>query len=144
MTTFGIPYLLEDRTGDVLNTEFDELYDRMFFGVSVSASPASPPSSSSRTIKIFELGSRSGPSPRAGAYNFGRDPVVVLDFAPNGSLGTVLFVRQGVSMPMDQWMRTKAKARCFACSDGESYSWTHQANAETEWAVSFIYFSLIE
>lgn len=132
MTTMGIPYLLEDRTGDVLNTEFDELYDRMFFGVSSSPSSSAP--STARTVKLFELGSRSAPSPR-GNFNFGRDPVIVLDFAPN-ALGTVLFVRQGISMPMASWMKTKGPARCFACSDGESYSWTHQANDEAEWAVS--------
>lgn len=145
MTTFGIPYLLEDRTGDVLNTEFDEIYDRMFFGVS-SSNPPSPSSSTdpapSRTIKLFELGKRSAPALRGSSLNFGKDPVVVLDFAPGGGMGTVLFVRQGVSMPMEKWMRRfDAKGRCFACSDGENYYWTHKANAETEWAVCFIHIS---
>ncbi|EJD00716.1 uncharacterized protein FOMMEDRAFT_110000 [Fomitiporia mediterranea MF3/22] len=148
MTTMGIPFLLEDRTGDVLNTEYDELYDRMFFGVtsapspSAIVSPTSPsrPSSRSVTIKIFELGSRT--SSARGGLNFGRDPVVILDFATAPSsaahggfdvLGTILFVRQSVSMPMEKWIRKKGAGTCFACSDGETYIWTYRANNETEW-----------
>ena len=55
MTTFGIPFLLEDRTGNIISTEFDDLYDRMFLGISNTTDPAAR-SRGAATIKFFELG----------------------------------------------------------------------------------------
>lgn len=135
MTTFGIPFLFEDRTGNIINTEFDDLYDRMFLGVS-NSTDAGARSRGAATVKIFELGSKS--SPRATfSPNFGRDPTIVLDFGPGGTPGSILFARQSVSMPMGSWIRktdaVKIFERKFCCSDGEEYKWSHQANVEAEW-----------
>lgn len=103
MTTFGIPFLLEDRTGNIISTEFDDLYDRMFLGISNTTDPAAR-SRGAATIKIFELGSKT--STRATfSPNFGRDPTIVLDFGPGGTPGSVLFARQSISMPIGSWVR---------------------------------------
>ena len=140
MTTYGIPFILEDRTGDITNTEFDDLYDRMFFGIS---SPAPSSTSAGATIRIFELGARSSPRALAGSH-FGRDPAVVLDFGGHGAAsadaGTGLFVRQGVSMPIAAWLRgskssNKSPARVFRCSDDEDYTWSvTKAPEGLEWS----------
>ncbi|KAI5120753.1 hypothetical protein M0805_007827 [Coniferiporia weirii] len=136
MTTFGLPYFLEDRTGDVANTEFNELYDRMFFGVAGSSRAGAGPGVA--TLRIFELGSRSSSRGPAAAHFGARSPAVVLDFASGGAPGTVLFVQQSVSMPMTRWLTGSSKPgkpieRTFRCFDNEEYRWTHQADAEAEW-----------
>lgn len=72
----------------------------------------------------------------------------MLDFAPSTSVGgvgngTVLFVPQGVAMPMGSWLRSCSATagmrgrleRTFRCSDGEEYRWAHRADTEAEWAV---------
>ncbi|KAH8115628.1 hypothetical protein DFH11DRAFT_1543106 [Phellopilus nigrolimitatus] len=136
MATFGVPYILEDRTGDLGNTEFDELYDRMFFGVSCTLDTPGR-TRGAATLKIYELGSRSSTRGFSTAH-FGRDPAVIIDFGPGAALGTILFVEQSMSMPMGHWIRkagpnTKSVERKFKCSDDQEYRWTHAANAEAEW-----------
>lgn len=146
MTTFGLPYIFDDRSGDVSNTEFNELYDRMFLGVASSSSstssssapssaessplsspPRSPITRGPRTLTVYEFSASAQPhrhTPRSNyavngrsaysptsASRKGKEPAIVLDFAAPGAssggvmAGTVLFVPQGVAMPMSSWLR---------------------------------------
>ncbi|TDL18406.1 hypothetical protein BD410DRAFT_793312 [Rickenella mellea] len=128
MTTVGLPLYLEDRTGLNNNTDYDEIYDRMF--LRTSSTPPRP--GGGMTTTIYELGRRS--SRRSTAYG---DPLVVLDFGPNGSLGTILFVQLSMSMPMGHWLRktamfSRSLSRKFRASDSQEYRWEFSASPDEE------------
>lgn len=103
MTNYGMPFFLEDRTGDFFNTEYDDLNDRLFYGVNCVVGGAGRAPGAS-TVRIFELGSRTSAHRFSTAYP-GRSPAVMLDFGPRGELGTVLFVERAAALPMSNWMR---------------------------------------
>ena len=103
MAQYGLPYVLEDKTGLYNSTEYDDIYDRMFIGITSTANVDTKPTGSS-TVKIFELGSRTSLHAYPSTYP-GRDPTVILDFGPNSHLGTILFVKRSMSMPMSSWIK---------------------------------------
>lgn len=92
-----LPYLLEDRTGSHNASDFDDIYDRIFFRVAPSPSP--------HALMIYDIGTRSTSlSPK---FHLQRKPVVVLQFATNGALGTVEFHGKlgSGALPMAQWLK---------------------------------------
>jgi hypothetical protein len=98
-----LPLTFEDRTGQITNSDFDEMYDRMFFHV------ARQPGST--TTKIYEMHIRA--SRHRSTLPLGRDPIIHLDFQSNENLGTILFFRPPFkgsisftgSLPMAQYLR---------------------------------------
>ena len=97
-----LPYYLEDRTGQYTGSDFDEIYDRMFLRV---ARP--PPSQAAHyaetTVMVYNTGRRSSNQRHSRPPQ--REPAAILEFGPNGALGTVSFPSTGVSMPMGQYLR---------------------------------------
>jgi len=131
MSTTGISYCFDDRTGANDSTFYDEIYDRMF--LSVATMPGKIPNTT-RTC-IYETGRRSSAHARNNRHG---EPSVVLEFAQNNNLGTVNFVQKGVSMLMGHWMRKtsmfgKSSSRKFRASDGQEYKWLFRSVPGQEW-----------
>ncbi|TFY80160.1 hypothetical protein EWM64_g3853 [Hericium alpestre] len=133
MTIGGPPsaYFFEDRTGLISDSDFDEVYDRMFLRVS-----STPQRTQNAGIMIYDMGQRS--TSHSDRRHFYRDPAMILDFGPNGALGTVWFPRKSVSVPMQQYLRKVSLFggslfRKFKASDGKEYKWSHRMVAEHEW-----------
>ncbi len=76
-----LPLTFEDRTAGLSNTDFDDIYDRMFFHVK------RVPGSS--TTKIFEM--HFPASRHRGNVPSHRGPIIQLDFLPDEHLGTISF-----------------------------------------------------
>lgn len=92
------PYILEDRTGINSASDFDDLYDRIFFRV------ARPPQ---RTTTMFYSMNIRG-SRHRDSLPFTRQPIAKLEFAPDESLGTVFFIQQRnreLTIPMNRYLR---------------------------------------
>lgn len=102
MINKALPYFIEDRTGQYTGSDFDEIYDRVFLRV---ARP--PPGHASHyaetTLMVYDTGRRS--SSKRYSQPVSREPSVILEFGPNGALGTISFVGSSVSMPMGQYLR---------------------------------------
>ncbi|KAA1479400.1 hypothetical protein DENSPDRAFT_145282 [Dentipellis sp. KUC8613] len=133
MTIGGPPpaYFFEDRTGLVADSDYDEVYDRAFLRVS-----SAPQRTRNAGFSIYDMGQRS--TSHGDRRHFYRDPAVVLDFGPNGALGTIWFPRTGTSVPMPQYLRKVSMFggslfRKFKASDGKEYKWSHRIVADQEW-----------
>ena len=96
-----LPYYLEDRTGLYTGTDFDEVYDRLFLRVA-RPHPSQASHFAESTLMVYNTGRRS--SSQRHSRPPPREPAVILEFGPNGALGTVSFVDSGVSMPMGQYL----------------------------------------
>ncbi|KAI0637507.1 hypothetical protein C8Q77DRAFT_370766 [Trametes polyzona] len=139
MINRSLPYFFEDRTGHYHNSEFDEVYDRMFLRV------ARPPAHQAAhfadtTLMVYDTGRRS-PSNQRHSRPPAREPSVILEFGPNGALGTISFVGSSVSMPMGQYLRktslfagSRSLSRKFTGSNGEEYRWIYRGVKEHEWS----------
>lgn len=92
-----LPLTLEDRTGQLTNSDFDDMYDRLFLHV------ARQPGKTQ--TKIYEMNIRA--SRHRSKQPLNRDPIIVLDFMPDESLGTVTFFKQPFqgSMPMSRYLK---------------------------------------
>ncbi|ETW84873.1 hypothetical protein HETIRDRAFT_473579 [Heterobasidion irregulare TC 32-1] len=124
-------YYFEDRTGLVASSDFDEVYDRKFLRVS-----STPQRTQNAGIMIYDMGRRS--TSYADRHHFYREPAIVLDFGPNGALGTILFTQTAASVPMTQYLRKVSffggtLFRKFKASDGKEYRWGHRMVADHEW-----------
>ncbi|KAG2014301.1 hypothetical protein CC2G_011131 [Coprinopsis cinerea AmutBmut pab1-1] len=127
-----VPVTLEDRTGAITNTDFDDMYDRVFLHV------ARVPGHS--TTKIFEMQVRASRHRNAQAVQRAT-PTVSLDFMPDESLGTITFSKYRMSVPMSQYLRKlsffgPSLCRKFVASDGREYKWSYRALDDHEWTVS--------
>ncbi|KAI0686151.1 hypothetical protein C8Q76DRAFT_636411 [Earliella scabrosa] len=136
MINRALPFYLEDRTGQYTGSDFDEIYDRLFLRV---ARP--PPSQAAHfaetTLMVYNTGRRSSSQRHSRPPQ--RDPAVVLEFGPNGALGTVSFVDSGASMPMAQYLRKTSMfagslSRKFVAANGEEYRWIHRGVKDHEWS----------
>ena len=101
MNSRPLPYYFEDRTGDYAGSDFDEAYDRLFLHVA-RPSPTHPALDAETTLLIYDTGRRS--SSRRPQHTRA-EPAAVLEFGAAGALGAISFVREGVSMPMGQYLR---------------------------------------
>ncbi|KAI0640614.1 hypothetical protein C8Q79DRAFT_930518 [Trametes meyenii] len=131
-----LPFFLEDRSGHYISSDFDEVYDRVFLRV---ARP--PPSQAAHfaetTLMVYDTRRRS--SSRRHSRPPPREPSVILEFGPNGSLGTISFVGSSVSLPMSQYLRKTSMfagplSRKFTGSNGEEYRWIYRGVKEHEWS----------
>jgi hypothetical protein len=91
------PYILEDRTGVNSASDFDDLYDRIFFRIA-----RLPRRTTTMVYSMNIRGSRHRDS-----LPFHQQPIAMLDFAPDESLGNVTFVHQrnNLTMPMNRYLR---------------------------------------
>lgn len=88
MTSYGMAFFLEDRTGELTGSEFVDLYDRMRLTYRCTARD-----SSHVAYVIYDATTSSGAS----------RPLVALDFGPNHQLGTISF-GPGSSMEMKKYL----------------------------------------
>ncbi|KAI0765561.1 hypothetical protein BC629DRAFT_1293484 [Irpex lacteus] len=150
MLNRALPYFLEDRTGQLSDTEYDDIYDRLFLHVS-SSSPSSPssPSPQPLTITISSTPRRSSPHSHSHPPNTRRlstsEPSVTLEFGGSRgalSLGSVTFSMKGrkESLGMGTWLRrtslfSGSLSRKFRASDGEEYRWVYRGVEGHEWTL---------
>ncbi|KAL0060089.1 hypothetical protein AAF712_013133 [Marasmius tenuissimus] len=85
MTSYGMPYFLEDKTGRLSGTEYVDIHDRLHYVYRCTAR-----STSHSTYMIF---SASSPS----------EPLMALNFGPKNALGSVSFSSQAC-YPMNQYL----------------------------------------
>lgn len=94
-----LPYSFEDRTGSTTNSDFDDIYDRMFFHVMRQPGRS--------TTYIYEMPIRA--SHHRSLLPLNREPSVILEFLPDESLGNVTFVGKGhftaTTIPMARYLR---------------------------------------
>jgi len=135
------PFMFEDQTGDVDNTEYADLWDRMTLGVSSFPGPSTPQAPpGSKTLRILELSGRSMRHGFSTAYP-NSEAAAVLEFGAGGALGAVRFAWEGAKQPMSQWLhKTRVSkfgkspiCRRFKCSDGQMYTWTFVGKIDCEW-----------
>lgn len=104
-----VPYVLEDRTGLNTASDFDDMYDRIFFRV------ARLPQRT--TTMIYSMNMRG--SRHRDKLPFNQEPVAILDFSPNETLGTISYVQPPLnfSLPMSRYLRkTSIFGGCVACT----------------------------
>ncbi|KAF6763301.1 hypothetical protein DFP72DRAFT_528821 [Ephemerocybe angulata] len=127
----AIPITLEDRTAAITNTDFDDMYDRVFF--QVVRNPGDT------TTKIYEMHVRA--SRYRNAVPVRGEPVITLAFQPDETLGTISFWKHQKCMPMNQFLRKmsffgSSLMRKFTASDGREYKWSYRSLEEQEWTCS--------
>ncbi|GLB33142.1 hypothetical protein LshimejAT787_0100270 [Lyophyllum shimeji] len=125
------PYILEDRTGSLTATDFDDLYDRIFFHI--ARVPERP------TTMIYSMNIRG--SRHRDSLPFNQQPIVVLDFSPDEKLGTISYMQKpyNISLPMHRYLRKttlfgSSLFRKFVASDGREYKWGHRIFEGQEWS----------
>lgn len=125
------PYILEDRTGINSASDFDDLYDRIFFHI------ARPPHRS--TTMIYGMNFRG--SRHRDSLPFSQEPIAVLDFAPDNSLGSISYpeLPTKFTMPMNRYLRKMSlfggsRLRKFVGSDGREYKWGYRVIEGQEWS----------
>jgi len=128
-----LPYIFEDRTGAHTSSDFDDIYDRLFFHVATA-----PQRSGSSAIMIYSMNRRA--SRHRDSQPFHHTPSAVLEFLPDGSLGNVSFMQPGgtLTIPMVRYLRKtslfgRSLSRKFLCSDGREYKWVNRSVEGQEW-----------
>ncbi|KAJ8096128.1 hypothetical protein PM082_000035 [Marasmius tenuissimus] len=118
MTSYGMPYFLEDKTGRLSGTEYVDIHDRLHYVYRCTAR-----STSHSTYMIF---SASSPS----------EPLMALNFGPKNALGSVSFSSQAC-YPMNQYLAKvstpSGRAWKFVARDGQEYLWRWRSQANQEW-----------
>ncbi|KAI0769422.1 hypothetical protein BD413DRAFT_477951 [Trametes elegans] len=121
MTTFGLPFFLEDTTGRLSGSEFVDLHNRMHLSLKQTLRDAHH-----AAYVIYDLSSRAS---RGGLLV----PLATLDFGSNNALGTVK-IGDGDHVSMNQYLVKSggyvSKSRKFRASDGQDYRWTLQADGD--------------
>ena len=97
MTYYGQDYMLEDRTGQLTGSDFEDVHDRIRLTLKCTQK--------AQTHSVYMIYDRT----RTTVFNY-NNPLAVLDFGPNGALGTVSF-KTGVHIPMKQYL---VKASTFS------------------------------
>ncbi|KAJ3725614.1 hypothetical protein DFJ43DRAFT_1002427 [Lentinula guzmanii] len=128
MTTYGLPYFLEDKTGRLSGSEFVDIHDRLRLTYRLSTDR----SSSHTAFMIYNTSSHiSHPS--------FLQALVALDFGPGHALGTVSFSSK-ICLPMKKYLvKVSSKGRfvsvfyLFIASDSQEYFWSWRSQANQEW-----------
>ncbi|KAG1762884.1 hypothetical protein EDD22DRAFT_822936 [Suillus occidentalis] len=118
MTSYGMPYLLEDKTGKLTGSQFVDINDRLRLTLRCTAR-----GSTHSTYIIYNT-------------TVGTDSVATLNFGSNNSLGTIAF-GSGPQVPMGSFLEPSpngsAKSRKFIGSDGQQYRWSWRTTEDEEW-----------
>ncbi|KAI6002842.1 hypothetical protein EDD15DRAFT_2385443 [Pisolithus albus] len=114
-TTYGMPYILEDKTGELTGSDFIDINDRLRLRLRCTAQ-----------------------APTHGVYDTQLSrALVALAFGPDDSLGTIVFESRS-PMAMSEYLRrvsllSSSKSRKFLASDGEEYQWSWRSTKGHEW-----------
>ncbi|KAK7444004.1 hypothetical protein VKT23_015401 [Stygiomarasmius scandens] len=130
-----LPYVFEDRTGQLNGSDFDDMYDRLFFRVSRPV-PSKP------VTMIYDMGRRA--TRHRDSLPFQRDPIAILEFGPAESLGNITYCTPkstNVPIPMNRYLRRtslfgRSLSRKFTGSDGREYRWSHRTTPGQEWTLT--------
>lgn len=113
-----MPYLLEDKTGNLTGSHFVDINDRLRLMLRCTTR-----GSTHATYIICNT-------------TAGTEPVVTLNFGSNNSLGTIAF-GSGPQVPMSSFLESSpngsAKSRTFTGSDGNQYRWSWRTTQSEEW-----------
>ncbi|KAI0694260.1 hypothetical protein BC835DRAFT_1406469 [Cytidiella melzeri] len=122
---YGLPFNLEDTTGNITDSNFTDFYQRMSF--SVRTTMRTPDRSA---LMIYNASSTS--AGRGGLMV----PVACLEFQGNNGLGTIK-IGSGENIEMEKYLarvsRNNSLARKFTASDGQEYTWTYTGTEDAEW-----------
>ncbi|KAJ4468308.1 hypothetical protein J3R30DRAFT_3410387 [Lentinula aciculospora] len=124
-----LPYIFEDRTGQLYASDFDDMYDRLFYRV--TRDPQRP------SMMVYDMGRRA--SRHRDSLPFSRRPIAILEFKPDQSLGSICYASNGnVAVPMNRYLRRTSMfggslSRKFMGSDGREYRWSHRSIQGQEW-----------
>jgi len=134
MRSAPLPYILEDRSGIYNDSDFDDIYDRLFLRIAESSHDAE-----TSVLMIYDMGRRS--SRRRDSRHFDRHPAVVLEFGTNGTPGNIHFMEPpaAFTIPMYQYLRKttifgSSLFRRFKGSDGREYRWNYRSTEGQEWS----------
>jgi hypothetical protein len=96
----NLPFTLEDRTGRVAGSDFDDIYDRIFLRVAPAADQRGAPS-----LLIYKMSQRS--SRRRDSLPFRSAPSIVLEFGAGGALGNISFLdrKDPILLQMGRYLR---------------------------------------
>lgn len=97
MTSFGLPYFLEDTTGQTTGSDFVDLHNRMHLNIKQTLRDAHH-----AAYVIYDLSARSS-SGRGGLLV----PLATLDFAAHNALGTIK-IGDSDHIPMTQYLARSA------------------------------------
>jgi len=119
MTTYGMPFFLEDKSGKLTGSDFVDINDRLCLALRCTAR------GSTRTAYVIYSKTDSVTT------------LVTLDFGPNNSLGTISF-GSGAQVPMSEFLVESSapgstKTRKFTGSDGHEYRWSWRTTTSEEW-----------
>ena len=106
MINKSFPILLEDRTGLYTESDFDDIYDRIFLRIGQIPSKLIISGFDESTIGVWNVGRRS--SNQRDYRSFQREPAIVLQFGPAASLGKITFVESSMTIPMNQYLKRTA------------------------------------
>ncbi|KAE9408527.1 hypothetical protein BT96DRAFT_873126 [Gymnopus androsaceus JB14] len=129
MYTGPLPYVFEDRTGQLYGSDFDDMYDRLFYRVSREPHKT--------VTMLYDMGRRA--SRHRDSLPFQRQPIAILDFLPDRSLGNICYAVNGnVPIPMNRYLKRTSifggsLSRKFTGSDGKDYRWSHRSVQGQEW-----------
>lgn len=123
-TTYGMPYILEDKTGELTGSDFIDINDRLRLRLRCTAQA---PTHTAYMIHNVTHGHECEVS-RA---------LVALAFGPGDSLGTIIFESRS-PVAMNEYLRrvsllASSKSRKFLASDGEEYQWSWRSTKGHEW-----------
>ncbi|KAG7093567.1 hypothetical protein E1B28_007237 [Marasmius oreades] len=128
-----LPYIFEDRTGTLTLSDFDDMYDRLFYRVSRPV-PQKP------ITMIFNMERRASRHRDRNISPFHQNPLAVLEFLPDESLGRISFNHgpKAFSLPMGSYLRKTSilgvsRSRKFVGADGVEYRWNHRSVPGHEW-----------
>ncbi|KAF7319146.1 hypothetical protein HMN09_00251000 [Mycena chlorophos] len=131
-TRYGLPYILEDRTGTLSSgSEFVDIHDRLHLTIRCTAP---------RSFMLYN-----GPPPTGLACPTLPHPLAAMQFVGGRNsgleLGTISF--QGVPLPMRMYLvkppgpavegRNTRLVRRFVASDGQQYQWSRKVQPNQEW-----------
>jgi hypothetical protein len=99
MTYYGQDYMLEDKTGWLTGSDYDDIHDRKRLTLKCTQHE--------QTHTVYMIFDRTGTS----VFNY-NNPLAVLEFGPNNTFGTVSF-QTGVRIPMKHYLvRVSTFDRC--------------------------------
>jgi len=129
-----LPFMLEDRTGQITDTDFDDMYHRIFLRVG----HLKQYKDGSATM-IYSMDQRS--SRHRDTLPFCRSPSVIIQFGSDNSLGNITFTQPVVTtpVPMTRYLRKlsifgPSLSRKFIASDGREYRWSYRTVPGQEWS----------
>lgn len=121
-----MPYHLEDTTGNITDSNFVDLYQRMSFSVRRTMH------TTERSVLMIYDASSSSRAGRGGLML----PVVCIEFGGNNALRTIK-IGQGEPVDIERYLcrisRSNSLARKFVASDGQEYRWTYTGTEDAEW-----------